>query len=166
MTEARSLHEHPRGRLMEWGAWIAALGCVAGLLAAVGYQSRDPDSALHAAIVQQSFERPVANWIAPSWGGNWGRTDLYREHPAGIFLVPSALARMGYPAPQAAYLVNAIFQILTVLAFTRFCRLFVPAGDARTLGWLLLFLPIAFTYRVRANHEQAVLLLAIAALHI
>lgn len=149
----------------EWAAWIVALVCVAGLLAVVGYQSRDPDSALHAAIVQQSFERPVAEWIAPSWGGNWTRTDLYREHPAGIFLLPSALARMGYPAPQSAYLVNAIFQILTVLAFTGFCRLFMPAGDARTLGWLLLFLPIAFTYRVRANHEQAVLLLAIAALY-
>ena len=151
---------------MEWAAWIAAFACVAVLLAAVGFESRDPDSALHASIVGQSFERPVTEWIAPSWGGNWTRTDLYREHPAGIFLLPSALARMGYPASQSAYLVNAVFQILTVMALTSFGRLVLPAGEARTLGWLLLVLPIAFTYRVRANHEQAILLLTIVALYI
>lgn len=150
----------------EWAAWIAALLSVAMLLAAIGFESRDPDSALHASIVRQSYQRPVAEWIAPSWGGNWTRTDLYREHPAGIFLLPSALARMGYPAPQSAYVVNAVFQILTVLALTSFGRLFLPAAEARMLGWLLLFLPIAFTYRVRANHEQAVLLLTIVALYI
>ena len=111
---------------MEWAAWIAALACVSALLAAVGFESLDPDSALHASIVGQSFERPVAEWIAPSWGGNWTRTDLYREHPAGIFLLPSALARMGYPALQSAYLMNAVFQILTVLALTSFCRLVLP----------------------------------------
>src|SRR5262245_13692752 len=112
----------------EWAAWCAALACVAVLLVAVGFESRDPDSALHASIVRQSFERPVSTWIAPSWGGNWTRTDLYREHPAGIFLLPSALARAGYPAPQSAYLVNAVFQILTVLMLTSFCRLLMP-GD-------------------------------------
>ncbi len=150
----------------EWAAWLAALACLAVLLVAVGFEGRDPDSALHASIVRQSLERPAAEWIAPSWGGNWTRTDLYREHPAGIFLLPSALAGVGYPAPQSAYLVNAVFQILTVLMFTSFCRLFMPTGEARALGWILLFLPIAFTYRVRANHEQAVLLLTIAALYV
>src|SRR5689334_23056039 len=166
MNDVRSLPIALRGRAMEWAAWIAALACVSLLLVASRFESRDPDSALHASIVRQSFERPVAEWIAPSWGGNWTRTDLYREHPAGIVLLPSALARMGYPASQSAYLVNAVFQILTVLLLTSFCRLLMPPDEARTLGWLLLFLPIAFTYRVRANHEQAVLLLTIAALYI
>jgi hypothetical protein len=35
--------------------------------------------------------------------------------------------------------------------------------DGRALGWILQLLPIAFTYRVRANHEPAVLLLLLAA---
>jgi hypothetical protein len=62
--------------------------------------------------------------------------------------------------------VNAVFQVLTVLMLTGFGRLLLPPGEPRALGWLLLLLPIAFTYRVRANHEQAVLLLTLVALYI
>jgi len=36
------------GALQTWIAWSLALGLVGLLLAAVGYQSRDPDSALYA----------------------------------------------------------------------------------------------------------------------
>lgn len=104
-------------------AWLPALILVATLFVLTGFRSRDPDSALHAAIVAQSYQRPVTQWIAPSWGGQWGRDDLYREHPAAIFLLPSALARAGYPAEQAAYAVNAVFQILTILMTARFATL-------------------------------------------
>lgn len=145
-------------------AWLAALLLLGTLLGMAGYRSRDPDSALHAAIVAHSYQRPIAEWIAPGWGGQWGRADLYREHPPGILILPSVVALAGYPPEQAAYAVNALFQVLTVLVIARFAALLVPA-EARTLSWLLLFLPIAFTYRIRANHEQLVLLLTLVALY-
>ncbi|MSO55356.1 MAG: hypothetical protein EXQ55_00275 [Acidobacteria bacterium] len=86
----------PAGRGLEVvAAWCSALIVLAVLLVLVGVYSRDPDSALHTAIVAQSYQRPVSQWIAPSWGGQWGRNDLYREHPAGILVLPSALARLG-----------------------------------------------------------------------
>ena len=154
-----------RTAVLQCVSWTAALTLVAALLALVDYRASDPDSALHAAIVAQSYQRPIAEWIAPSWGGQWGRVDLYREHPAGLFLLPSLLARIGYAPSQAAYLVNAVFQMLTVLVGWRLAARLLPAGEARAVSWLLLFLPIAFTYRVRANHEQAVLLLALLALY-
>jgi 4-amino-4-deoxy-L-arabinose transferase-like glycosyltransferase len=164
MTDAvRSSARHGPGRWV-WAAWCSALILLAAILVLVGFYSRDPDSALHTAIVAQSYQRPVSQWIAPNWGGQWGRNDLYREHPAGIFLVPSALARCGYPAEQAPYVVNAVFQILTILLVGRFAAMLIPASEARALTWILLLLPIAFTYRIRANHEQAVLLLTLVAL--
>ncbi|MSO55355.1 MAG: hypothetical protein EXQ55_00270 [Acidobacteria bacterium] len=54
--------------------------------------------------------------------------------------------------------------MLTILAVARFAALLIPGAEARTLTWILLLLPIAFTCRTRANHEQAVLLLTVVAL--
>jgi 4-amino-4-deoxy-L-arabinose transferase-like glycosyltransferase len=41
---------------------------------------------------------------------------------------------------------------------------FAEGAEARALAWLLQLLPIAFTFRVRANHEPAVLLFFLVAL--
>jgi hypothetical protein len=89
---------------------------------------------------------------------------LYREHPAGIFLLPALLARLGYPAEQAAYAINAGYQVLTLVLLTRLAAAVVPGVEARSLAWLLQLLPVAFTYRIRANQEQALLLGFAAAL--
>lgn len=144
---------------------MLALGLFSALLGLTGFTSRDPDSALHAAIVARTYDKPVAEWIAPQWGTEWNRTDLYREHPAGIFLLPAVLARLGYPPWQAAYAVNAVYQALTVLMICLLGARLIPRPDARALSWLLLLMPIAFTYRIRANHEQPILLLVLVALY-
>ena len=47
----------------------------------------------------------------------------------------------------------------------RLAATLVPGLEARALGWLVQLLPIAFTFRIRANHEQAVLLCLVAALY-
>jgi hypothetical protein len=41
----------------------------------------------------------------------------------------------------------------------------VPGLEARALGWLIQLLPIAFTFRIRANHEAALLLCLLMALY-
>jgi hypothetical protein len=115
-------------------------------------------------MAAQLAETPVSRWIAPVWPDGAYMQGLFREHPVGLFLLPALLARLGYPAEQAAYAVNALYQVLTLLVLARVAAAFAEAREARSLAWLLQLLPIAFAYRVRANHEQAVLLLFLLAL--
>jgi 4-amino-4-deoxy-L-arabinose transferase-like glycosyltransferase len=110
-------------------------------------------------------EAPAAGWIAPDFPPGWFMTGPFREHPVGLFVPAAALARLGYPPLQAAYALNALYQVLTIVLLQRLAATLVPGLQARALGWLVQLLPIAFTFRVRANHEQAVLLCLVAALY-
>ncbi len=138
-------------------AWIAAVLISAGLIALTHYTTRDPDSRLHAGIAARLSQQPIGQWIAPQWWGFWGLEGPYCEHPAGIFLAPAALSRLGYPAEQAAYAVNAFYEAASFILIVLIARFVVFPGDARALGWLLQLLPIAFVFRIRANHEYALL---------
>jgi len=144
--------------------WAAALALVFAVLAVRGYRARDPDSRLHAEITARLAREPVSRWIAPTMPPGWYLSGLFREHPAGIFALPALLARLGYPADQAAYAANALYQALTLVVLQRLALAWADGLEARSLGWLVQLLPIAFTYRVRANHEQAVLLALLVAL--
>jgi hypothetical protein len=91
-------------------------------------------------------------------------TGRFREHPVGLFVPAALLAKLGYPAEQAAYAMNALYQAGTLVLLPALAATFAPGLGARSLGWLLQLLPIAFTYRVRANQEQALLLCLVIAL--
>jgi len=143
--------------------WVIALSIVAVALPALDVGTRDPDSRLYAQIAARMSATPVSDWIAPTWPPGWYMQGLFREHPAGIFILPALFARLGYPAEQAAYAANAVYQVLALLLFQRLAVVLVPPLEGRALGWVLQLLPIAFTYRVRANHEPAVLLLLLVA---
>lgn len=104
-------------------------------------------------------------WIAPDWPAESYQRGRFREHPAGVFLLPAALARLGYPAERAAYAVNGLYQVLTLMLVPLLAASFVETSAARRLAWLLQLLPIAFAYRARANHEAALLLCLAAALY-
>ncbi len=139
--------------LMWGGVWLLT----ALLIAVTHYTSRDPDSQLYAGIAARLASEPVGNWIAPEWWGLWNSTGPFYEHPAGLFVLPAALARLGYPAEQAAYAVNALYQILALCLIALLATRVVASSESRALLWLLQLLPIAFVFRVRANHEYAVL---------
>ena len=143
------------------------LALVAGVaaLAAVGYRARDADSRLYAEMAALLSEAPAAGWIAPDFPPGWYMSGPFREHPAGLLVPAAALARLGYPAPQAAYALNALYQVLTIVLIQRLAATLVPGLESRALGWLVQLLPIAFTFRIRANHEQALLLCLVAALY-
>ena len=145
--------------------WLLVLLGVGVLLPLIGFEARDPDSSLYAAMAADLSSRPVSQWLTPEWRGQWGNEGLFREHPVGIFLPSAALASLGYPAAQAAYLVNAVYQVLTLVLLQRLAAFYVPGAVARSLAWIIQLLPIAFAYRIRANHEQAVVLCLIAALY-
>ena len=145
-------------------AWIAALAVGWAALAAFGYRSRDPDSRLYAEIAAGMSTAPAAGWIAPDFPPGWFMAGRFREHPAGLFVPAALLARLGYPAGEAAYALNALYQALTLLLLPKLAAHLLPGLESRALGWLMQLLPIAFTYRIRANHEQAVVLCLLVAL--
>jgi 4-amino-4-deoxy-L-arabinose transferase-like glycosyltransferase len=164
-TPEAAHHSTPsRSPWLEIGAWLAALALGALLLAWLHLATRDPDSRLHVGIAARLAEEPPSRWIAPEWWGLWRSQGLFREHPAGIFWLPALFARVGYPATEAAYLANALYQALTLIVLARLAALVASPLEARALTWLVQLIPIAFVYRVRANHEQAVLLCVLAAL--
>ena len=150
---------------LETLAWAAALAMAALVLALVGYEARDSDSRLYAEIAARMAVQPASGWIAPTFPPGWYMTGLFREHPVGIHLLPALVARLGYPPPQAAYLANALYQVLSLVLLQRLAARVAGGLESRALGWMIQLLPIAFTYRVRANQEQAVLLCLLFALY-
>jgi hypothetical protein len=146
-------------------AWTLVLAAGWVALAALAYRTRDADSRLYAEIVARMSQAPAAGWIAPDFPPGWFMSGPFREHPVGLFVPAAGLARLGYPGLQASYALNALYQVLTIVLLQRLAATVVPGLEARALGWLVQLLPIAFTFRIRANHEQAVLLGLVAALY-
>ncbi len=156
-TDTAAPHRPPIDLRATGLAWALAVVITAVLVAATHYESPDPDSSLHAGIAARISERPLGQWIAPEWWGLWNSEGPYCEHPAGIFILPAALARLGFPATQAAYAVNAFYQAATFILVALVAASVVAPRDARALGWILQFILVAFVYRIRANHEFALL---------
>jgi hypothetical protein len=154
-----------RARVVGAVAWITALTASAILLALTEYSSRDPDSTVYAGIAARLAQEPVHRWIAPEWWGLWGAHGLFREHPIGIFILPALVARLGFPAAQAAYLVNGCFQAASLMLIASLATVYASRRESRALAWLLQVLLIAFVFRIRANQEFAVLAGMALALH-
>ena len=90
MMRARLLSPREGGVLGRAFVLVAAL-----LVLTAVHQQRSGLAALRA-ISGRLSEEPVSRWIAPEWWGFWPETHmtgLFREHPAGVFLVPVALGR-------------------------------------------------------------------------
>jgi hypothetical protein len=134
-------------------AWCAALAVATALLVATHFRTRDPDSALYVIIASRLAEQPVRTWIAPQWWGGWNNQGPFREHPAGAFVGPAALTRLGIPGEEASFVVNLVAQLVTLLVIVALAARLLPAATARLPLWTLQLLPIAFVFRIRANHE-------------
>jgi len=143
---------------------MGALVLSALALVALGYQARDADSRLYSEIAARLAPLPAAQWIAPRFPPGWFMSGLFREHPVGIHLLPALLARLCYPANQASLAVNGLYVVLGLVLLQRLAARVVSEVEAHTLGFAAQLLPIAFTFRIRANHEAAVLLCILLAL--
>ena len=147
--------------------WIAGFLLVAALIVLTRFESRDPDSSLHASIANRLSQEPMRRWVAPEWWGFWPDahlTGLYVEHPAGIFLLPALLHRAGIPGIQAAYIVGVGTSLVALLLAGRLVRRVSSVADARAAMTLVQLMPLAFIFRVRANHEYPMLVCLLLAL--
>jgi hypothetical protein len=133
--------------------WCAALAVATTLLIATHFRTRDPDSALYVTIATQLADQPIRTWIAPQWWGGWNHEGPFREHPSGAFVGPALLTRAGIPGEEASFVVNLLTQITCLLILVALGARVLPAPTARVQLWTLQLLPIAFVFRIRANHE-------------
>jgi 4-amino-4-deoxy-L-arabinose transferase-like glycosyltransferase len=147
----------------EPAVWAGALLVAWALIAATGFVSRDPDSAFYAAMSARLAHGDASRVIAPEWGGLWNGAGLWQEHPIGIYLVPIALAKAGYPDAQAAYAAGIAAGLACLLLLARLARAAEPSAGRSALV-LLQLVPAAFVFRVRANQEYPMLLCLLAAL--
>lgn len=148
--------------------WFACFVLLAFLLVATGFSSSDPDSALYAGISNRLSQEPVSRWIAPEWWGFWPEAYMegyFREHPAGVFLLPAALSKIGVPAFQGAYIVGAAAALGSLLMMASLIRRFAGLREARMALVLLQLMPVAFIFRIRANHEYPMLACLLIAVH-
>jgi len=142
----------------ELAIWGACLLVVWALLAITHFASRDPDSAFYATVASRLASGPPSRWIAPEWGGLWGNTGLWQEHPAGIYALPLLLASLGYPPNQAAYAVGVALGLMCLLLLARLVADVETPAAGRAGLVLLQLVPAAFVFRVRSNHEYPMLL--------
>jgi hypothetical protein len=140
--------------------WAASFLLVAALLVAVQFTSSDGDSDLYAGLSGRLSLEPVSRWVAPEWWGFWPEaemTGLFREHPAGALIIPAALVRLGVPGAQAAYVVGIGAGLAALLMIGWLLARVVERDDARAALVLLQLMPVAFLFRIRANHEYLML---------
>ena len=140
--------------------WALCFIIVATLLVLTKFTSADPDSALYASISGRLTQEPVARWIAPEWWGFWPETNmtgLFREHPSGVFVVPAAVSRLGIPGEQAAYVVGVGLGLIALLLIGVIVAQLASPSDGRAAIVLLQIMPVAFLFRIRANHEYPML---------
>jgi 4-amino-4-deoxy-L-arabinose transferase-like glycosyltransferase len=147
--------------------WAGCFLVVATLLIAFRFSSSDGDSDLYAGLSSRLAAEPLSRWVAPEWWGFWPEaemTGLFREHPGGALIIPAALVRLGVPGPQAAYVVGIGAGLATLLLIGWLLSRLVPRDDARAALVLLQLMPVAFLFRIRANHEYLMLVGLLVAL--
>ena len=137
--------------------WAVLFVMVSTLLVVTRFASDDPDSALYANLSEKLAQGPASNWIAPQWWGYWDGHGLFREHPAGVFLIPTALTLVGVPAVQASYIVGIAAGLVSLLVIGWLVSRLGTGADGRVMLILLQLMPVAFLFRIRANHEYPML---------
>jgi hypothetical protein len=161
LPDAGSSCSHPR----TLGVDGVLLHCSGGLVA--GRFSAPTRSALYAGIAERLAQEPVRRWIAPEWWGFWPEaqmTGLFREHPAGRV----SDVRGPHPSRRAGRtgrLRDWRRRGARVTAADGVAH--QASHDARRSARrprLLQLMPVAFIFRIRANHEYPILVCLLLAL--
>jgi 4-amino-4-deoxy-L-arabinose transferase-like glycosyltransferase len=140
--------------LVIWGACFLV---AATLVVATAFTSLDADSALYAGLAGKLTNEPMSHWIAPQWWGFWDGTGLFREHPAGMLMIPALLGRFGVPAVQAAYIQGLAAELGSLLLIGVLVARVTTKVEGRMAMALIQLMPVAFIFRIRANHEYPML---------
>lgn len=148
----------------EIAIWAVCFIAACLLLVVSHFASDDPDSALYAALSARLADGPPARWIAPEWWGHWDMEGLFREHPVGVFVLPTVLGAAGVPGVQAAYIVGMAAGLAALLLIGVLVARLTSDEEGRAALILLQLMPMASIFRIRANHEYPMLVCLLVAL--
>lgn len=140
--------------------WLLLWAIASMTLSLSSYQSSSNDSKFYNTQVQRLNEKPMSQWIAPKWGENyWGNPPerYIRDHFVGNLIPGALLARLGVPPQHALTITQMLFQIMSLFLLVKISSFFVSEKKAIHLLWLLQLMPVAFSYGIRANHEQGMM---------
>lgn len=147
-------------RIVTLSFLLTAFCCI--ILLSSPYIARENDSRLYARIVNDQAERPWSEFIAPKWNGaeHYAETETpyFRDHLAGIFFLPTILAKIGINGMQATYVCSLLYKTLTLFFFFLWLRLYVSTEIAGLIVLGLQLNPQSMNYTLRANHEALLLL--------
>ena len=82
---------------------------------------------------------------------------LFREHPIGVLVVPTALGAIGVPGIQAAYIVGIAAGLAALILMGTLVSRATSREEGRLALILLQLMPMASIFRIRANHEYPML---------
>jgi 4-amino-4-deoxy-L-arabinose transferase-like glycosyltransferase len=122
---------------------------------------------LYADLSTKLSAQPLVRWVAPEWWGLWPaakQTGYFREHPAGLFWIPAALGRVGVPPVQASYIFGIAAGLASLLLAGWLVMRVTSREDGRAALVLMQLMPLAFTFRIRDNHEYPMLVCLVASL--
>jgi 4-amino-4-deoxy-L-arabinose transferase-like glycosyltransferase len=147
--------------------WIVGFVLVSALLVSTRFTSADGDSMRYATLSARLSELPVSRWVAPEWWGLGPDTELsgyFQEHPAGLFLIPAMLGRLGVPAEQAPYIFGVGAGLAALVLLAQLVARLTTREDGRAVLVLLQLMPVAFVFRIRDNHEYPMLVCLLLAI--
>jgi len=135
---------------------------IAGAIILTKFQARENDSRLYTKFTTQLTNKPLKELVGLEWQGLSEYTDPHnpyvRDHLIGQFFFPVILSKLGFPSEYSLYFLNTIYRLLFIFIFYLMVREFVENEKALIILWALQLCLINFTYQLRANHEQFLLL--------
>ena len=139
------------------------ISLVASVIVLTQFQARENDSRLYTKFTTQlTKEKPLKEIVALEWQGLSEYTDpsnpYVRDHFIGQFIFPVIISKLGFPSEYSLYFLNTIYRLLFIFIFFLVVKEFLEKEKAFVVLWALQLCLINFTYQLRANHEQFLLL--------
>src|SRR5262245_29845532 len=143
---------------------VISLVSVVTVLYFIPVSSIDADSRTYSNITANLARHPLKDLFAVKWYGDYKiypassvLAEYFYEHPPGLFFLPWIVAQLGFPGYNALFAVDIMFQMWCFIILINLGRRFLPSSYAHLIPLMLLFMPIAFQYNVRGNHESGIL---------
>lgn len=148
--------------------WLVFLAFMlnAAAIVTMKYVPGDGDSRFYIFVARQIADSPLLLKISPQWNGHQGipKGHFIQDHLVGLPFTASLGATIGIDPGHTLMLINLGFLIGSSIFLYQLLRIFSCRRHSWAILCVMIFFPIAFLYRVRANHEPAVLFFSMMAL--
>lgn len=129
----------------------------------LNFAPRETDSRFYSLVTQNQCHGALTSLMAPKWDGlsqhyNDKTSPWIRDHPAGQFILPALLCKIGLSSEHSLLATNILYKLINYFLV----MLIVWRLSRNSLSWWMLILvqilPISINYLLRSNQEQPLLL--------